>query len=213
MFLNTGSGGIYIFEVKLKFEMLIVHGQQHSFLTHERVFFWKNALTIGGIRARHLLSYVLKNCLWRYVYFWSNVKMWNVNCTRATWFFFGTPTGVLVKVSKFLRQKMFRTDSFDSFYNQTALAFFLMANFLNCGPSWWVWKRISGGGMETFSVPAGNRLICVLSEKSATYFASFYSLDWFVLVHNVLMGYLCVDNHEIVTLQCRNINPRRPHRS
>ena len=39
--LNTGSGGIDIFEVKLTFEMLNVRGQQHSFSTHERVFLWK----------------------------------------------------------------------------------------------------------------------------------------------------------------------------
>ena len=30
-----------IVEVKLTFEMLTVHGQQHSFSTHERVFLWK----------------------------------------------------------------------------------------------------------------------------------------------------------------------------
>ena len=30
-----------LFEVKLTFEMLTVHRQQHSFLTHERVFLWK----------------------------------------------------------------------------------------------------------------------------------------------------------------------------
>ena len=29
---------VYIYEVKLAFEMLIVHEQQRSFLTHERVF-------------------------------------------------------------------------------------------------------------------------------------------------------------------------------
>ena len=39
--LNTGSGGIDIFEVKLTFEMLTVRGQQHSFSTHEWVFLWK----------------------------------------------------------------------------------------------------------------------------------------------------------------------------
>ena len=41
MLLNTGSGGIDIFEVKLTFDMLTVRGQQHSFWTHERVFLWK----------------------------------------------------------------------------------------------------------------------------------------------------------------------------
>ena len=37
-----------------------------------------------------------------------------------------------------------------------------------------------------------------------------YLLDWFELVHIVSMGYLCVDNHGIVTLQLRNINLSRP---
>ena len=41
MFLNTGSGGIDIFEVKLTFAMLTVRGQQHSFSTHERGLLWK----------------------------------------------------------------------------------------------------------------------------------------------------------------------------
>ena len=41
MFLNTGSGGIDIFEVKFAFDMLTLRGQQHSFSTHERVFLWK----------------------------------------------------------------------------------------------------------------------------------------------------------------------------
>ena len=30
-----------IFEVKLTFEMLAAHGQQHTFSTHERIFLWK----------------------------------------------------------------------------------------------------------------------------------------------------------------------------
>ena len=30
-----------IFEVKLIFEMLTVHGQPHSLSTHERMFLWK----------------------------------------------------------------------------------------------------------------------------------------------------------------------------
>ena len=41
MFLNTGPGGIDISKVKLTFEMLTVCGQQHSVLTHERMFLWK----------------------------------------------------------------------------------------------------------------------------------------------------------------------------
>ena len=36
--LNTGYGGIDVFEVKLTFELLTVRGQQHSFSTHERMF-------------------------------------------------------------------------------------------------------------------------------------------------------------------------------
>ena len=39
---------------------------------------------------------------------WSKANIWNVNCAQATAFIFDTWTGVLVKVSKFLRQKMSR---------------------------------------------------------------------------------------------------------
>ena len=38
--------------------------------------------------------------------FWSKVNIWYVNCAHATAFILDTRTGVLVKVSKFLRQKM-----------------------------------------------------------------------------------------------------------
>ena len=38
--------------------------------------------------------------------FWSNVNIWNVNCARAVAFIFDTRTNVLVKVSKFLREKI-----------------------------------------------------------------------------------------------------------
>ena len=48
--------------------------------------------------------------LWRYRYFWSKVNIWNVNCAWATVFIFDTWTGALVKVSKFLRQKMSRPE-------------------------------------------------------------------------------------------------------
>ena len=65
-----------------------------------------NALTYWAIRARHLLSHVSEYWLWRYRYSWSKVNIWNANCTRATAFIFDTRTGVLVKVSKFLRQKV-----------------------------------------------------------------------------------------------------------
>ena len=41
---------------------------------------------------------------------WSKVNIWYVNCARATAFIFDTRMGVLVKVSKFLRQKMSRPE-------------------------------------------------------------------------------------------------------
>ena len=43
-------------------------------------------------------------------YFLCKVNIWYVNCARATAFIFDTRTGVLVKVSKFLRQKMSRPE-------------------------------------------------------------------------------------------------------
>ena len=62
-----------------------------------------NSLTIWAFKARHLLSYVFEYWFWRYRYiFLSKVNIWNVNCVRATVFMLD----VLVKVSKFLRQKM-----------------------------------------------------------------------------------------------------------
>ena len=121
-------------KVKLTLEMLTVRGLQHSILTHERVYlrkcqsFWgrkcldlretrtptfgfmPNALTYWAIRARHLLSHVFEYWLWRCRYFLSKVNIWNVNCARATAFIFDTRMGVLAKVSKFLRQKMFRPE-------------------------------------------------------------------------------------------------------
>ena len=132
MLLNTGSGGIDIFHVKLTFEMLTVRGQQHLFSTHERVFlgkcqcfesenvstwggfeppifgFMPNALTYWAITARHLLSRVVEYWLWCYRYFFNKVIIWYGNCARATAFIFDTRTGVFGKVSKFLREKMSR---------------------------------------------------------------------------------------------------------
>ena len=67
--------------------------------------FMPNALTIWAIRARHLLSF--QYWLWRYRYFWSKVNIWHVNCAWATAFIFNTQGDILVKVSKFLRQKMY----------------------------------------------------------------------------------------------------------
>ena len=43
-------------------------------------------------------------------YFGSKFNIWNVNCARATAFIFGIRTGVLVKVSKLLIQKMSRSE-------------------------------------------------------------------------------------------------------
>ena len=68
--------------------------------------FMPNALTIWAIRARHLLSHVFEYWLWQYRYYISKVNIWNVNCARTTAFIFDTWTDVLVKVSKFMRQKM-----------------------------------------------------------------------------------------------------------
>ena len=130
--LNTGSGGIDIFEIKLAFEMLTMHRQQHSFSTHvlatvstflrqklsrpegglePPIFgFMPNALTIWAIRARRLLSRDFEHGLWWCRYFCSKVDIWNVNCARATAFIFDTRTDVLAKVSKFLRQKISRPE-------------------------------------------------------------------------------------------------------
>ena len=41
------------------------------------------------------------------LYFLGKINFGNVNCARATAFIFDTRTDVLVKVSKFLRQRMF----------------------------------------------------------------------------------------------------------
>ena len=87
---------IYIFEVKLTFEILTVEVQQHSFSTHERVSLWKcqsfwdrkwldlmGTLTPNLLihdECSNLLSYqdqtfivpCFEHWLWRYWYFWSN---------------------------------------------------------------------------------------------------------------------------------------------
>ena len=41
---------------------------------------------------------------------WSKVDIWNVNCVQTTPFIFDTQTGVLAKVSKFLKQIMSRPE-------------------------------------------------------------------------------------------------------
>ena len=125
---------VFIFEVKLAFEMLTVLGQQHSFLTHERVFlgqcqrFWDrkcldlrgtrppifgympNALTCWVIWARHLLSLVVEYWLWRYRYFLSKVNIWNVNCARATESLSTHERAVLGKCQSFWDRKMSRPE-------------------------------------------------------------------------------------------------------
>ena len=53
-----------------------------------------------------------------YTYFWCKVNIWNVNCARATAFILDTRTGVLEKVSKFLRQKMSPPDGWNSAPNK-----------------------------------------------------------------------------------------------
>ena len=94
---------IYIILVKLIFKMLTVHGHQHSFSTHKRIFLWNcrsfeienistwgglepstfrfmpNALTIPAIRARLLL---IEYWLWRDRYLCSKVNIWNVICSQ-----------------------------------------------------------------------------------------------------------------------------------
>ena len=46
-------------------------------------------------------------CIYMYVYIYK-VNIWNVNCAQASAFIFDSRTDVLMKVSKFLRQKMSR---------------------------------------------------------------------------------------------------------
>ena len=109
-------------------------GNSIHFRHTTRVFLWKcqsfwdrKCLDLRGTRTpnlrihdecSNLLSYqgqtfavpCFEHWLWWYRYFWSKVNFWYVNCARAAAFFFDTRTGVLVKVSKFLRQKMSRPE-------------------------------------------------------------------------------------------------------
>ena len=50
---------------------------------------------------------ILPRC---WIYFQNKVSIWNINCARATAFIFYTRTGVFVKVSQILRQKMTRPE-------------------------------------------------------------------------------------------------------
>ena len=56
--------------------------------------FMPNALTYWAIRARHLLSHVFEHWLWWYIYFWSEINIWNVNCALAKAFIFETQMGI-----------------------------------------------------------------------------------------------------------------------
>ena len=122
-FFNNGSGGIYIFEVKLTFESKLCVGNSMHFchinrcsydsvkvFETENVSTWEglepptfgfmpNALAIWAITARQLLSHVFEYWLWRYRYFWGKVNILKVNCARATAIIFDTRTDALVKVS------------------------------------------------------------------------------------------------------------------
>ena len=95
----------YFFKVKLTFEMLAVHGQQHSFSTHERVFLWKsqsfwdrkcldlrgtwtpnlrihaecsNLLSYQGQTFAALCRYIyqLRRCIFRYIHCSSKLTLW-----------------------------------------------------------------------------------------------------------------------------------------
>ena len=64
---------IIIFEVKLTFELLTVHRQQHSFSTHKRMFLWKcrsfrdrKCLDLRGTRTPNLRIHA--NCSNRFSY-------------------------------------------------------------------------------------------------------------------------------------------------
>ena len=66
--LNTSSGGIYIFAVRLTFNMLTVHGQHYSISTQELVFLWKcqrfwdrKCLDLLGTGTHNLITHVGNN--------------------------------------------------------------------------------------------------------------------------------------------------------
>ena len=119
MYLNTGSGNVDIFKVKLTVEMLTtafifdprmgVLVKMSKFLKHrmsrsegdsnpQPFGFMPNALIYWAIRARHLLSHVFEYWLWRCAYFRRKVNISYFNCARATAFIFDTRMGVLVKL-------------------------------------------------------------------------------------------------------------------
>ena len=66
--------------------------------------------TINRVSCKIWFINTLSDMIIHMQYFLSKVSIWNVNCARATAFIFDTRTGVPVKVSKFLRQKMSRPE-------------------------------------------------------------------------------------------------------
>ena len=119
------------FEVKLTFEMVTV--RQHLFWIHDHIFLWncrrfwdKNASIWGeletfGFMSNALTIWVLSGPDICSPMFWNTgsggidifvVKLPFAMLTvrRATSFIFGSRTDVLVKVSKFLREKIYYTE-------------------------------------------------------------------------------------------------------
>ena len=86
-----------------------LHSRFKIFWSDSRVVWICFEPTSGFIRNYLEVTHVILKWLHQLLlikYFWSIVNIWNVNCARATAFIFDTRTDVLVKVSKFLRQKI-----------------------------------------------------------------------------------------------------------
>ena len=79
----------------------------HEILSRADVMTWKRFPLLVTL-ARFLESTGYRDQLHKI--FSSKVNIWNVNCARATAVIFDTQTDILVKVSKFLRQKMSRPE-------------------------------------------------------------------------------------------------------
>ena len=129
--------------------------------------FMPNTLTYWGIRARHLLSHVVEYWLWRYRYFLSEVNIWNVNCARATAFIFDKGTGVLGKVSKFLRQKISRPEG-DSNLQPSDWCRMLKPIELSgphiCGP---MLLNTGSGGADIFEVNLTFEILTVRGQQNS----------------------------------------------
>ena len=108
----------------------------------------------------------------QYRYFWSKLTfdiIWYVNCAWATAFIFDTPTGVLVKVSTFLIQKMYRPEG-----DLNPQTFGFMPNALTY---WAIRARhfcpmfldTDSGGIDIFSVKL-KHLICALCAGNSIHF-------------------------------------------